>query len=251
MTREGALLSLLAGRSVPTVLGHDGGRCLLAEVPGTDLYEARLSQLVEMVTLLVDLQAGTAGKLDSFFAAGLPDWRGPALMEAVESVIQRTAHEIAVDDVRVLSTFVAGLPQRFDALDACGVSDTLVHGDFHPDNFRGDDADLTLLDWGDSGVGHPLLDQPAFLDRVPADCVATVREHWLRCWRGHLPGADPERAARLLSPIAAARQAVIYRRFLDHIEPSEHPYHRADPADGLRRTALLLQDEGPSARSST
>jgi hypothetical protein len=35
-----------------------------------------------------------------------------------------------------------------------------------------------LLDWGDSGVGHPLLDQAAFLDRIPAGDVEPVRVHW-------------------------------------------------------------------------
>jgi hypothetical protein len=50
------------------------------------------------------------------------------------------------------------------------------------------------------------------------------------------------RAAALLALIAAARQAVIYRRFLDNIEPSEHPYHKADPAMWLKRTAALAQD---------
>jgi hypothetical protein len=34
---------------------------------------------------------------------------------------------------------------------------------------------------------------------------------------------------------------VIYQRFLDNIEPSEHPYHRFDPADWLRKTAAILR----------
>jgi len=41
----------------------------------------------------------------------------------------------------------------------------------------------------------------------------------------------------LLAPVAAARQAVIYRKFLDNIEPSEWPYHAADPAAWLHRAA--------------
>jgi aminoglycoside phosphotransferase (APT) family kinase protein len=127
-------------------------------------------------------------------------------------------------------------------LAACGLPDTLVHGDFHPGNFRGDDRALTLLDWGDSGVGHPLLDQPAFLDSVSGDAVAAAREHWLRQWRGAVPGCNPARAALLLAPIAAARRAAIYRGFLDRIEPAEHPYHRHDPAEWLRRTATLVRE---------
>jgi hypothetical protein len=39
---EGALLALMAGACVPTVLSHDGGRMLLAEIVGKDLYFAEL-----------------------------------------------------------------------------------------------------------------------------------------------------------------------------------------------------------------
>jgi hypothetical protein len=48
----------------------------------------------------------------------------------------------------------------------------------------------------------------------------------------------------LLAPVAAARQAVIYRKFLDNIEPSEWPYHRGDPALWLRETAAIVRREG-------
>ena len=128
---------------------------------------------------------------------------------------------------------------------ACGLPDTLVHGDFHPGNVRGDGTTITLLDWGDAGVGHPLLDQPAFLRDLPdpAD-VAIVRARWTDAWRSVVPGSDPERVAALLEPVAAARQAVIYRRFLDGIEATEQPYHRADVPDWLRRTAAILETEG-------
>jgi hypothetical protein len=62
---------------------------------------------------------------------------------------------------------------------------------------------------------------------------------WLA--RQAIPGSEPTRAAEILEPIAAARQAVIYQGFLDGIEPSEHPYHRADPAVWLRRAAELAR----------
>jgi hypothetical protein len=70
-----------------------------------------------------------------------------------------------------------------------------------------------------------------------------VRAHWAQEWRDVVPGSHPVRAAALLAPIAAARQAVIYRRFLDNIEPSEHPYHVADPVMWLKRTATAAQQD--------
>src|SRR5258708_5564507 len=42
---EGALLALMAGARVPTVLGHDGGRILLPAIPGKGLYAADLPPL--------------------------------------------------------------------------------------------------------------------------------------------------------------------------------------------------------------
>jgi hypothetical protein len=52
-----------------------------------------------------------------------------------------------------------------------------------------------------------------------------------------VPGCEPERAASLLEPVAALRQAVIYQSFLDGIEPAERVYHASDPALWLQRAA--------------
>ena len=240
---EGALLSLMAGAQVPVLLGHDGGRILLAEIAGEDLYDAELPRLLPMVDLLVDLQRRWGDRVDELLALGLPDWRAPALSAAIADVIERTRGDIAAEDRAVLDDFVHRLPDRFDDIAVCGLPDTLVHGDFHPGNFRGDGRALTLLDWGDSGVGHPLLDQAAFLDPIASVHVGAVRTHWLQQWSAAVPGSDPARASLLLAPIAAARQAVIYRNFLDNIEPSEQVYHRADPPKWLTRTAALVRAE--------
>lgn len=239
---EGALLARLAGERVPTLLGHDGCRMLLAEIAGDDLYDAELPRLLAMVTLLVDLQRSWSRRVEELRALGLPDWRAPALGAAIADVIAGTADELAADDRATLREFLHGLPARFAAVAACGLPETLVHGDFHPGNFRGGGNALTLLDWGDSSIGHPLLDQPAFLSRIASESVPPIRAHWLQQWRAAVPGSDPAGAAVLLAPIAAARQAVIYRGFLDRIEPAEHPYHRHDPAEWLQRTAALARE---------
>ena len=115
-----------------------------------------------------------------------------------------------------------------------------MHGDFHPGNVRGTPFRLTLLDWGDTGVGQPLLDLPAFLAAIPTRRPSSrVREHWLAAWRSAVPGSAPEEAARLLAPVAAARQAVIYQRFVDGIEPVERRHHDADAIEWLGRAAAL------------
>lgn len=238
---EGTILRMLQDASVPRLLAHEGGRILMTEIPGEDLYDAPGHTRLALVSMLVALQREWVGREKELLALGLPDWRSAPLSEAVEVVVRRNAAAFCKRDRRMLDAFLAGLPQRFASVDECGLPDSLVHGDFAPGNARSDGSSLVLLDWGDCGVGHPLLDQSAFLDRIPPQHVPAVSEHWERAWGRVAPGSDPGRAADLLAPVAAARQAVIYQTFLDQIEPSEHPYHRDDPAFCLTRTSALAR----------
>ncbi len=96
-----------------------------------------------------------------------------------------------------------------------------------------------ILDWGDVGVGHPLLDRPAFMERV-GERAPALHERWMRRWTEAVPGSDPTRAAELIAPVAQMRQAIIYQRFLDGIEESERVYHRADVPERLASVAAML-----------
>jgi hypothetical protein len=242
---EGAVIERLAGGPVPTLLGRDRGRILMTEIPGDDRYDATGEELLRMVDGLVAIQASWAGRTDELLSIGVPDWRTAFLPAAIADVVERTAGELNEAERAALDRFVGGLPARLADAEACGLPDTLVYGDFAPGNVRGDGATepMVFLDWGDSTVGQPLLDQPAFLDRTPAGEGPAIRARWEASWRAAIPGADPTMAARLLAPVAAARQAVVYRRFLDHIEPAERVYHAGDPADWLRRTVAILDGE--------
>ena len=218
---EGDILRRLQGGPVPRLLGHDGDRILLEDIPGEDQYGAELPELLEIVSSLVDLQAQWVGRSDELLAMGLPDWRGASLAASIETIVEQRASQVPDGARGALAAFVAGLPARFEALDACGIPPTFVHGDFHPGNVRGGtEADgaapaggrvpgatrqteglgFTILDWGDCGVGSPLLDMSAFLDRVPPAAAPILRDHWASEWRRHVPGSHPARAAELIAP---------------------------------------------------
>ncbi|MEX2278400.1 MAG: aminoglycoside phosphotransferase family protein [Cucumibacter sp.] len=229
--------------NVPQVLGFEGGRILLSEIPGRDMYDADLPAMLAMVKLLVEIQTDWQSRIDELIALGLPDWREQRLTDLIEDVFVRTQLQLDARDCTSLEKFLDELPRRFAELDACGIEDSLVHGDFHPGNVRELDGTLTLLDWGDAGIGHPMLDQPAFIERVPQDARQAIIDYWSQQWLLCRPRSDPKRASALIGPIAAARQAAIYRGFLDNIEPSERSYHEADPAVWLNRTADLLRQE--------
>ena len=146
---EGTVLARLEGEAVPRLLGHDGPRMLLPELPGDDRYDAPLPELLAMVDLLVGLQARWLDRTDELVALGLPDWRGVALAQGLADIVT-----VAASTSRATSghprCLRGRLARRTEAIAGCGIGDTLVHGDFHPGNIRGDATRLVLLDWGEA-----------------------------------------------------------------------------------------------------
>jgi hypothetical protein len=231
--------------STPPLLADDSvaGRILLGEVRGVDQHHPDEPLATRMVETLVTLQHRMMSRREAVLASGAADWRAPALLHAASDLAVRGEVRAELDRVELgaLDAVIAGLAGRLEALYSCGLQDTLIHGDFHPGNHRFDGHRLVLLDWGDSGVGHPLLDMAAFLERVPAEWLHRVQSLWVAAWTARFPRAEVARAVELIQPVAALRQAIIYRRFLDAIELSEQIYHRDDPARWLRRAIALTR----------
>lgn len=103
-----------------------------------------------------------------------------------------------------------------------------MHGDFHPGNVVGTPAACVLIDWGDSFVGHPLIDELAFTQRLDAQDRAVAGRCLVDAWRRTAPGADPERAAELLRPVLPLLAAVMCADFCAGIELDERIYHESD-----------------------
>lgn len=249
LSHEGAVLRLLQGEPVPRLLAHDFHRVLLADVPGSDRYDATGAELLPMVDALVSLQVRWSGRIAELQAAGVPDWRSDVLAARFDDLLARHGGDLDAADASALHNLRRRWPALWADVAASGLPDTLVHGDASPGNVRRrtDDsaAPPVLIDWGDSGIGHPLLDQTAFLDRIPTADVPAVRARWAAAWRRARRGCDPDRAARLLAPVAALVKACVYRRFLDGLEPDEHPYHRDDVPLWLRRAAAACAAAPP------
>jgi aminoglycoside phosphotransferase (APT) family kinase protein len=236
---EGRIIEWLAEPDLPPLLGWDAGRVLMADIPGVDQYDAAVPILERAVDTLVTIQHRVAGRVDALRELGLADWRWDPLRTAVDDVVDRHARELDRAEQRALTRLTNGFEDRCAEIDACGLPMTLVHGDFHPGNLRGDEARVVLLDWGDCGVGHPLFDVAAMVERLDPQAREALWTPWEAKWRALCPGSDPASAATLIEPIAALRQAVIYRAFLDGIEPSERRFHASVPARWLARAARI------------
>lgn len=255
MAHEGTLISMIAAGDptiVPPLLGSDPETrtVLLGDVAGEDQWVAPEERLIEMVRRLVALQAQWAGRTGELLAAGLSDFRAISLPARFGALLARpdVRAQLTGAELATLDALVADLPARLDALAACGLPETLVHGDFHPGNWRFGSGGLVLLDWGDAGVGHPLFDWAhSFLGYVPEGMRGNVRDAWLEAWRAKRPNSDRARAADLIRPIAALRAALVYQGFLDGIEPSERIYHEADVPECLRWAVREAGGVAPAA----
>jgi hypothetical protein len=230
---EAAVLRWLDRPSTPVLLGADGCRMLLAEIPGADRYDATPPQREPMLAALLDIQVAAVHRLPELLALGVPDLRAAVFVRRITEVVARWA---PAADRAVLADVVAGLPERFAWIAACGVPDTLVHGDFHPGNVRGEGSPV-IFDWGDSVVGHPALDLIRMRDwGQPAPALAA---QWCLRWRAAVPGCEPERALALMAVVAPLRDAITYATFVSSIEPAERHYHADDVPEALARAAHL------------
>jgi hypothetical protein len=236
---EPAVLRWIAGvapHRVPAVLANDDDtrRMLLAHAPGEDRYFAPPAELADLIDDLHHIQRAAMAHLESLRACGVPDKRWPVLASRVRDTVVRHGPGLGRKLNAALRSVVDSLEDRFAAIDACGLPDTLGHGDFHAGNARSDGNHRTLIDWGDSFIGHPGFDALRIVERQPPAAAARLRAHWANRWRATVRGCDPERALDLLAPVAPLSAAATCVDFLAAIEPSEHPYHAADIAILLR-----------------
>ncbi|MEV4555430.1 phosphotransferase [Kitasatospora sp. NPDC049285] len=230
---EAAAIALVAAVDpsvVPSVLASDGRRMLIDQLPGTDCWGVPDDAMIDVVDRWASAQAALA-------ADGPDGWddRSPAALAARFPALVDRLDELTEEERAAARELAGRLPALAAELDACGLPLTLVHGDFHPGNWRFDGARTTALDFSDALWGHPALDGLRPAGFLPEARWQQLRERWIAAWSALVPGSDPARALDLAVPFFHVHCALRYQEFLDGIEPSEHPYHAGDPAAEVRQ----------------
>lgn len=221
---------------MPTVLASAPGRLLLSDVPGTDCWDASPQVVADAVRRLATAQTRIEQP-----PHGIPDRRPEILAAAVSALLDGpVGAELSIEELRAARS----LQWRWEALADCGLPDTVVHGDFHPGNWRCGDGPLVVLDFADAHLGNPVLDGLRAIDYLPADRRRTAAAAWIAAWTAAAPRSRPAEALRIAEPLAHFAYAVRYQEFLDNIEPSERVYHLGDPAAVIRHAL-----EGTPTRS--
>jgi Ser/Thr protein kinase RdoA (MazF antagonist) len=215
---------------VPAVVASAPGRLLLAEVPGIDGWDASPQAVAEAVRRLATAQA----RIDRP-PPELPDRRPQLLAAAVADLLDGSVGaELSPEELRAARR----LRWRWEMLADCGLPDTVVHGDFHPGNWRCGHGPPVVLDFADAHLGNPVLDALRAIDYLPAERRGTAARAWIEAWTAAVPRSRPADALRIAEPLAHLAYAVRYQEFLDNIEPSERVYHLGDPAAVIRHALI-------------
>ena len=200
-------LLLLEEMDGPTVKDA-GGEETAPEAPGVLARIARLTEervaelralgvhdrpLDQIATLLRPVLLGP----DPVAAGGLSLERSRAIVEWVE----RQARDIG----------------------RLGLSPTLVHGDFHAGNVARHRGRLTVFDWSDAVIGHPLMDAAAWIGEAADDAALSARwETWVDAWSARVPPARLRPSLEPVLGVGAAHQLISLDGILRAMEPALH-----------------------------
>lgn len=192
--------------------------------------EGAVIRLVASVdpSLTPGLIASEPGRVLLEEASGVDCWQPDG--EVVERIVPRWV---------AVQAALAGAPRlraRGVSMPDFGLPDTVLHGDFHPGNWR---SGGVVLDWGDAHWGHPALDAARLIGFVAPEIRPAIERAWVEAWLGHYPSSDPVGALRHARPASHLVAALVYQEFLDNIEPSERVYHLGDPEAELARARSL------------
>lgn len=127
-----------------------------------------------------------------------------------------------------------------DRLAACGIPETLLHGDFHSANVMHNAGRLRIVDWTDGCVSHPFFDLATYVREEDGGRPALI-DAYIDAWSDAGPRDGLKDALGLSEPLACLHHAVSYERILDAIEPGWRHEIGGATQRWLRRFLALTQ----------
>jgi hypothetical protein len=227
-----AWLARVAPEHSPDILGlHEReGWLLTADFgasmrPGDD-PAAVDAQLREALRTYGALQRRLATRIDQMRAVGAHarglDWLAMEIDPLLADPL--VEQSVAPEALAQLRQRAPRLRTLCAELAACGLPDSLLHGDLHPGNMTMADGDrLLFFDWTDAAIGHPFLDPFVATSTSRPERTAAIRAGYLEAWSGVAPDAALERAWTLARPLTMLYQATSYRHLLAGLEPMARP----------------------------
>jgi len=208
-----AFIDAAAPGTVAPVMAVDAeeGWLLLDDI-GSVVVSERPEGDDDAIRRLVALQRSFIGRTAALAAAGFPARPFSDLPDQLTDVLGdgdlRAWLDVAPDRAAAIVSWVAA---GVDEAAAVGLPDTIVHGDFHPENVVLRDGRAIVFDWSDAAVANPLVDAMTWSTWLADDPPRGERawEVFLDAWSVVVP-AERVRAARpTLTGLTAAYHTVL------------------------------------------
>ncbi|HEU5316635.1 MAG TPA: aminoglycoside phosphotransferase family protein [Chloroflexota bacterium] len=223
------------GEHLPTLLAVNVERSwLLMEDFGPRLRESGQEVWETALRLMGELQRRCIGETDWLLSIGAADRRLAILREQIPALLDapETRREVAPELHARLVARIPRFQEACDALAACGVPETLIHGDLHGGNVAATRGRVTLFDWTDAAVAHPFLDLVTFLpserrtpvaaEGRPLEFAQRLRDAYLEGWTAYATPGQLRRALTLLNTVQQLHHAQSYLQILRSLEPADY-----------------------------
>ena len=239
---------MLAGRfpgyvPAPLAVEPERGWFLLPEFDDLLGWDPPLEVHEELFRRYAGLQRRSAGLTAELLADGCLDRRLDVLEAQVDPLLDDpdAVARLMPDEVAELRRLAPALKDACRRLAACGIPDTLVHGDLHPGNVARLDGELAYFDWTDACIAHPFFDLHSLQwQKDESDPGSAARRIPRRVGGGRVTRA-PARGRSA----GRGRDAAAPRRLL----PDDRHQPRAGRQVGARRDAPVpARNPRPDAR---
>ena len=159
---------------------------------------------------------------DDLLAAGCHDRRLDVLERQLDDLIAdpRAIAQLGPEEVAELNGRAPELKEACRRLAACGLPETLVHGDLHPGNVARQDGELVYFDWTDACVAHPLFDLHTLQWERDEEDRSALLDAYLAVWDGIVPPDRLREAAALAAVVTPLHHAVSYQHIVAGLEPT-------------------------------
>ncbi|MGK7935173.1 MAG: phosphotransferase family protein [Xenococcaceae cyanobacterium] len=196
---------------------------LLAEITDFESWQQALRSFAQMQIKAID-------EVDRLIALGFSDARLDRLNSQIESLldtpilVSKPDRGLSEADLELLRSLIPQLKVICDELAACGISQTLVHGDFHGHNIVSTNEGYIYFDWSYAAISHPFFDVIYLLQvyerQLPdvADVQGRLQDAYLEPWTVYLPMQQLIEIFNKAQPLTFLYRAIIDSQVVENME---------------------------------
>jgi len=238
-------------RSRGWMLMRDGGEQLR-----TRIRPMQNSQPWEpVIGRYAELQIELSEHIHELLALGVTDYRLaklPALYSQLlaqeETLLIGQEKGLTSDEVRLLQDLNDRFTTICSDLAACGIPESLNHGDFHDGNVLIKDGRITFFDWGEASVTHPFVSLRTFFVSIEISLqlddysftpeMSALLDRYLEPWQKFAAREDLLSAYQLSRPVAALVKASAWQETISRMDGSLRAEYAWIVPDVLREFML-------------